>query len=171
MPFFCLQKATRTGISGLLLRGHRTVEELRLTGVKAVDDLIKVSVFYRCPFLPFCFLDVAFASEYLLQSITPAFKESVELRENTENVIFVFKEECGLNQSASLRQCVRVLVQRFSSPSGSNGKNLSVNVKDGFPQILLNGAASDSPRKVLTAFENASFTYQTKSLRAWTFQS
>ncbi|OQV20118.1 Inactive phospholipase C-like protein 2 [Hypsibius exemplaris] len=124
-------KSMRTGISGLLLRHQRQMESLKPAGVKVIDDLLK--------------------------NITPAFKEAAELKDNVARAILIFKEECGQNQAANVKQCVRSLLNKFPAVASSGGEvsPLKIQIHGAYPEIGLTSlTVSEHPRKVLTAFDN-----------------
>lgn len=102
-------------------------------------------------------------------------KEATDLRDNVQFALVVLREQCGLSPTASIKQCVRILVRTMTScnatpppspfteettptivsPSPSS-VSLALVIKDDFPGFETQGSLPDILKKRLSAFENVS---------------
>ncbi|XP_070532655.1 inactive phospholipase C-like protein 2 isoform X2 [Ptychodera flava] len=119
-------KPTKRGMSVKKSRRQREYTNLRVVGVKCIDETFKAAV--------------------------QPLKEATDLRENVQNAQIRFKECCGLASIANIKQCVRVLATRLQTHSTEN-LVLMLEMKDKFPELQAEGSVPEMLKKALAAYE------------------
>ncbi|XP_077986792.1 inactive phospholipase C-like protein 2 [Glandiceps talaboti] len=119
-------KPTKRGMSVKKSRRQREYTNLRVVGIKCIDETFKAAV--------------------------QPLREATDLRDSVQTALTKFKETCGLASIANIKQCIRVLATRLQTSSTDN-LILLLEMKEQFPELQAEGNVPDMLKKALVAFE------------------
>ncbi|CAM1332324.1 Uncharacterised protein g10843 [Pycnogonum litorale] len=106
--------------------------EIRPIGIKAIDECFK--------------------------AIEPVFKESHKTRIEVDRAITELRTECGLPETANIKQCLRVIVTRLCS--SHDVTDVKLVEENGFPSLKAQGTLNAYLCKVIFLFERVIIEYR-----------